>query len=212
VKIIQVTLWIYGQAFGRAWDCVRRNWVVSFAPLVYGVGLSLAGLLISPLGIVGGLLFNLARLACVSSGLYLIENMVRLGKANFDDFLKGFTAYFWELVQISFILWIPMQVLAMVLASTPNGALIYFLIQVTLYTLLNPVPEFIYQTRSSGVELLSASYNFIVENWIEWFTWFSTVVYSRLWIRPVPHLFHGISRVSFCRAPRNDPSQPGISL
>ena len=169
MKIIPVTLWIYGQAFGRAWDCVRRNWVVSFAPLVYGVGLSLAGLLISPLGIVGGLLFNLARLACVSSGLYLIENMVRLGKANFDDFLKGFTAYFWELVQISFILWIPMQVLAMVLASTPNGALIYFLIQITLYILLNPVPEFIYQTRSSGVELLSASYNFIVENWIEWF-------------------------------------------
>jgi hypothetical protein len=169
VKIIPVTLWIYGQAFGRAWDCVRRNWVVSFAPLVYGVGLSLAGLLIGPLGIVGGLLFNLARLACVSSGLYLIENMVRLGKANFDDFLKGFTAYFWELVQISFILWIPMQVLAMVLASTPNGALIYFLIQITLYILLNPVPEFIYQTRSSGIELLSASYNFIVENWIEWF-------------------------------------------
>jgi hypothetical protein len=42
------------------------------------------------------------------------------------------------------------------------------LIKLALYILLNPVPEFIYQTRASGLELISASYNFIVENWIEW--------------------------------------------
>jgi hypothetical protein len=42
------------------------------------------------------------------------------------------------------------------------------MIQSALYILLNPVPEFIYQTRTSGLELLSASYNFIVENWLEW--------------------------------------------
>ena len=169
VKLMQVTLWIYALALRRSWECVLKNWVVSFAPLVYAVGLSLVGSILGPFGIIGGVLFNLAQLACISSGLYLIENMVRVGKADFDDFLKGFTRYLWELVQISFILWIPMQVLAMVLAPTPNGALIYFLIKIILYILLNPVPEFIYQTRSSGIELLSASYNFIVENWIEWF-------------------------------------------
>ena len=169
MEIVPVTLWIYASALRKSWECVTRNWVVSFAPFVYGVGLSLAGLLVAPLGIVGGLLLALASQACVSSGLYLIENMVRLGKANFDDFLRGFTVYLWELVQISFILWIPMRIAAIGLGSVPNGGLIYFLIQITLYILLNPVPEFIYQTRSSGIELLSASYNFIVENWIEWF-------------------------------------------
>ena len=169
MKLVQVTLWIYALALRRSWECVLRNWVVSFAPLVYGVGLSLVGSLVAPLGIVGGVLMMLATQACVSSGLYLIENMVRSGKTDFNDFLKGFTAYIWELVQISFILWIPMRVLAMVLMSTPNGGLIYFLVQMALYIILNPVPEFIYQTRSSGLELLSSSYNFIVENWIEWF-------------------------------------------
>jgi len=169
VKLMQVTLWIYALALRRSWECVMKNWVVSFAPLVYAAGLSLVGSILGPFGIIGGVLFNLARLACISSGLCLIENMVRMGKADFDDFLKGFSTYLWELVQISFILWIPLQVLAMVLASTPNGGLIYFLIKIILYILLNPVPEFIYQTRSSGIELLSASYNFIVENWIEWF-------------------------------------------
>lgn len=57
----------------------------------------------------------------------------------------------------------------MALASVPNGGLIYFLILIALYVILNPVPEFIYQTHSSGIGLLSDSYNFIVENWIEWF-------------------------------------------
>jgi hypothetical protein len=38
-----------------------------------------------------------------------------------------------------------------------------------LYVLLNPLPECLYQTRASGIELLTASYNFIVENWVEWF-------------------------------------------
>ncbi len=56
----------------------------------------------------------------------------------------------------------------MALGNVPNGDLVYFMIQAALYVLLNPVPEFIYQTRTSGLELLSASYNFIVENWLEW--------------------------------------------
>ena len=169
MKVVQVTLWIYAVALRRSWECVTRNWVVSFAPFVYGVGLSMVGLIAAPLGIVGGLLLALASQACVSSGLYLIENMVRLGKTNFDDFLKGFTVYLWELVQISFILWIPLRIASIGLASVPNGALVFLLIQIVLYIFLNPVPEFIYQTRTSGIELLSASYNFIVENWIEWF-------------------------------------------
>lgn len=169
MKTIQVTLWLYRSAFSRSWEAVRKNWVVSFAPLLYGLGLSLVGGLIAPLGMIGGLLLGLASQACVSSGLFLIENIVRAGKTSFEDFVKGFTVYLWDLLQIAFILWIPMRVLALALESTPNGPLIYFLIQIALYVLLNPVPEFIYQSRLSGLELLSASYSFIVENWIEWF-------------------------------------------
>ena len=54
------------------------------------------------------------------------------------------------------------------LAVVPNGALIYLLLRLGLFMLLNAVPEMIYQGRASGLELIGASYNFIVENWIEW--------------------------------------------
>jgi hypothetical protein len=168
MQTLQVTLWMYAGAVKQAWACVRKNWVVSLAPLAYGVILAVIASLVAPLGIIGGLLFSLASQACVSSGLFLVKNLVDSGKASFNDFLNGFTVYLWELLGIAFILWIPLRVLAMALATAPNGELIYFLIKLALYILLNPVPEFIYQTRASGFELISASYNFIVENWIEW--------------------------------------------
>jgi len=94
--------------------------------------------------------------------------MIESGRANVNDFRNGFTAYLWDLLTVAFILWIPLRVAAIGLSSVPNGWLIYLLVQVTLYILLNPVPEFIYQTRASALELLTASYNFIVENWLEW--------------------------------------------
>ena len=168
MQTLQVTLWMYAVALKRSWECARKNWVVSFAPVAYGVILAIVVSLVAPLGIIGGLLFSLASQACVSSGLFLVKNMVDSNKADFNDFLNGFTVYLWELLGIAFILWIPLRLLAMALATAPNGDLIYFLIKLALYILLNPVPEFIYQTRASGIELISSSYNFIVENWIEW--------------------------------------------
>jgi hypothetical protein len=170
MQILRVTLWMYATALKRSLECVRKNWVVSFAPVVYGIGLSIVGTLVAPLGMIGGLLYSLASSACASSALFLIKNMVESGKTDVRDFLNGFTVYLWEVITIGFILWIPTWALATSLASVPNGALIFFLIRLCLYIILNAVPELIYQSRVSGLELIGASYNFIVENWIEWLT------------------------------------------
>lgn len=169
MKLVQATLWIYQTAIHRALEGVRKNWIVSFAPLAYGTALSVVALIVAPLGIIGGLVLALSLQACLSSGLYLIQNIVQMGRTNLDDFRRGFAVYFWELVRIAFILWIPLRVVWLALSGIPNGELVYDLIRIALYVFLNPVPELIYQTRVSGLELLSASYNFIVENWIEWF-------------------------------------------
>lgn len=168
MKTLQVTLWMYATALQRSWDCLLKNWVVSFAPVVYGIGLTVVATLVGPLGMIGGFIYSFASSACISSALYLIKNMVEGGKTDVNDFLSGFTVYIWDVITISFILWIPMRVAATGLATVPNGLLIYFLLKLGLYIILNAVPELIYQSRTSGLELVSASYNFIVENWIEW--------------------------------------------
>ncbi len=169
METIKATLWIYRIAVKRSAQLVRENWVVVFAPLAYIVFLSVADIFLIPFGLVGGLLLLLASNACMSSGLHLLENILNSRKADFNDFLKGFTVYLWEIVRISFILWIPMMLVSSALYQTPNGDIIIMFIQIALYIILNAVPELIYQSRASGVEILVASYHFIIENWPEWF-------------------------------------------
>jgi hypothetical protein len=168
MQIFQVTLWLYGTALNRSFQCLRKNWLVSLAPVVYGIGLTVVGTIVAPLGLIGGLLYSVATQACASSALFLIKNMLDSGKTDVNDFLSGFTVYIWELITVGFILWIPMRVAAMGLGSAANGALLYFLFKLALYIILNAVPELIYQSRTSGLELIGASYHFIVENWLEW--------------------------------------------
>ncbi len=169
METIKATLWIYRIAVKRSAQVLRENWAVVFAPLAYIVFLSVADIFLIPFGLVGGLLLLLASNACMSSGLHLLENILNSRKADVNDFLKGFTIYLWEIVRIAFILWIPMMLVSSVLYQTPNGHIIIMFIQIALYIILNAIPELIYQSRASGIELLVASYHFIIENWPEWF-------------------------------------------
>jgi hypothetical protein len=165
---IKAIFWIYKTCLVRTVELVRDNLAIIFAPLAYGMLLSAAAMLLVPLGIIGGLVMGVVLAACASSGLYLIENVVRMNKATLQDFTRGFSVYLWDILTIAFIFWIPMRLLAQVAFTTPNGPLFYFGVQILLYVIFNPVPELIYQGRVSGLALLSASYQFIVENWIEW--------------------------------------------
>jgi hypothetical protein len=165
---IKAIFWIYKTCLIRTVELIRDNLGIIFAPIAYGLVLSAAAVLVAPLGIIGGIIIGLVLSACASSALYLIENVVRMGKASLQDFTRGFSVYLWEILTIAFIFWIPMRLLAQVAFTTPNGPLLYLAAQILLYVIFNAVPELIYQGRVSGLALLSASYQFIVENWIEW--------------------------------------------
>lgn len=169
MEAVKATFWVYRMAFLRSVDLLAGNVGVIFAPLAYSMALSVAVVVFSPLGFVGGMLMTVVAAACFSSGLHVIENIIRMGKVNLKDFIKGFSVYLWEILGIAFILWIPMTLLSRASYATPEGPLILRVVQLLLYVILNAVPELIYQSRVSGVALLSASYHFIVENWIEWF-------------------------------------------
>jgi len=170
MDLVKATLWIYRYALRQSLGLFKKNWRVIFAPLAYGTVLWMGGALLTPFGMIGGLLLVLAGDACMSSGLHLIENIVKTGKASFQDGIRGFGVHLWEIVQISFILWVPLMLLSRTLESTPNGPLLLLFIQLLIYIFLNALPELMYQSRAQGIELLPASGRFILENWLEWLT------------------------------------------
>ena len=183
MESLQATLWIYRTALSRSLERLGVNWAIVFAPLAYGAILAIAAVIFSFLGFVGRMLVTVVAAACASSGLYLIEHIIRESKVALNDFVKGFTVYLWEILAIAFILWLPMTLLSRVAYLTSEGPLILLLVQLILYVVLNAVPELIYQSRVSGLALLSASYEFIVENWIEWLLPNLLIVTAAYWMK-----------------------------
>ena len=78
--------------------------------------------------------------------------------------------YFWDVISIGFMVWFPLMFLEMGLQANPYQILITTAIFFLIFVFLNPVPEVIYQSRKgSALEIVQESYEFVLENWIEWF-------------------------------------------
>lgn len=166
---VAVTLEIYRRALSRGAVLAVRNWPVLLSVFAYAAILQVGTVLAMYLGLAGGLLLSLVTSACLGSFLFLVENIVRTNRATWEDFTRSFGVYLWDVVAVSFALWLFWFVLTPVLAQMPQGGVIVLAIQLVLFVLLNAVPELIYLGHAGLADLLARSYQFIAANWIEWF-------------------------------------------
>jgi hypothetical protein len=170
---IAATLEMYGRVFGRAGQLILRNWPVLGSVLVYGLLTTAAMVVGASLGaglsIIGGLLANLVWAACVGSFLSLIETMIRSGRVSWPDFQRSFGTYLWDVVGVTFIVWVVFAIVAPAVRTLPQGPGILIAMNLLLFVLFNAVPELIYLGHHSSLEVLTESFTFISDNWIEWF-------------------------------------------
>jgi hypothetical protein len=67
--------------------------------------------------------------------------------------------------------------LDMSMQTNPYGQLLSYAVLLLLFLLLNPAPEIIYQVRhDSPLDVFKTSYEFVLENWIEWFLPFALIL------------------------------------
>jgi len=169
VSWLTITLALYRRTLRRAAELTLRNWPVLGSLFVYAAVMSAAPLLAAARGIVGGFLLSLVWAACVGSFLSLVEMIVRSGRVTLDDFRRSAGVYLWDVVGVTFVLWIAFQLLTPALATIPQGRMLLLGLMLIVLVFFNAVPELIYLGRCSSLELLGESYAFIGENWIEWF-------------------------------------------
>ncbi len=159
------------------WDCLRRAvkgarkspWTLAL-PMAYLALSIVAGILVSPLGIVGSFLLGILADLCASSFLYFVAQTVAGSPSRPSELKQSFVAYFWPVVSFGFVLWLAVRILGYALAANPNGGVIQLGIWAVAAVLLNAVPEVIYQKGDvGGVAIIAASARFIQEHWIEWF-------------------------------------------
>ncbi|MFN8640634.1 MAG: hypothetical protein U0802_02820 [Candidatus Binatia bacterium] len=169
LESLTVTLDIYRRAFTRGGSLAVRNWPVLLSAFAYAGILLVGGYLATFLGIVGGFLMSLLFAACASSFLYLVEMIVRTNRVSWEDFTRSFGVYLWDVVGVSFALWLFWFVVTPFLHQLPQGHVAVLAIELVLVVLFNAVPELIYLGHSGLVDLLARSYQFVAANWIEWF-------------------------------------------
>lgn len=165
------TLDLYRNALVKTWGSLVRGWLSIMAIVGFAILLFLAVQIASPLGLAGGFLLGAVNALLVGATLGLLEVLIRQARAiTFQDILDSFGSYFWDVIGVGFVLWIPLMVLEMGTKANPQGEWLSYAVLLLIFLLLNPAPEVIYQVRhDSPLDVFKTSYDFVMENWIEWF-------------------------------------------
>jgi hypothetical protein len=166
---LTATISLYVSVTRRAAQTVIVNWPVLLSVFAYFLLMRVALSVAMALGVLGGFLLGLVWAACIASFLYLVERLVRHGRLSFEEFPASFAPYFWDVIGVMFVLWMLRTILSLAVMTNPQGTLVLAVVQLFLFVFLNAVPELIYLGHHSSIDLLTESYRFISENWIEWF-------------------------------------------
>jgi hypothetical protein len=161
---------LYRQTLALAVRRAVRAWPVAFSVIVYAAILYGAGILLSPLGFLGGLLLYFVFAACLSSYLHLLSQAVSGSKVSFGDMKQGFQARLWDVVSVLFAFWILGFLVRFVVgAAGPNGDAVAAIIGLAMAFFFNPVPELLYLGHSRSFALLGDAARFVLANPVAWF-------------------------------------------
>jgi len=200
VELISATLHLYRQALQATWRSLMRSWVMVAALIGFALLFVGAARIVGSLGMIGGVLLGLVNALLVGATLRLIEQSLSAARTiQFTDVTESFGHYFWDVIGVGFVLWLPMMALDMGTQANPYGGFVSSAVTLLLFILLNAAPEVIYQIRhDSPLDVFKASYEFVLEHWIEWFLPFALlalpIVVSPSGIQEFFNLSTGIGR------------------
>jgi hypothetical protein len=194
-RIFAETVALYRNAFLKTGESLVRGWMTIVAVVGFGFLLLLATQIASPLGMIGGFVLGAVNALLVGATLSLIEQSMSPTRAlTIRDVVGSVGHYFWDVIGIGFILWLPLMALDLSIQVNPFGQLVSYAALLLIFLLLNPAPEIIYQVRhDSPLEVLKTSYAFILENWIEWFLPFALILIPIVLSPSGPQSFFSLS-------------------
>lgn len=162
---------LYRQALRKTWQSLLRGWIAIPAVIGFLFLLILAQQIAAPLGMAGGFLLGAVNALFVGMTLSLIEQSISYARVlTVKDVFESVGHYFWDVISVGFVLWLPIMALEMGTEHNPNGQLISYAVMLLIFILLNPAPEIIYQVpHESPLDIFRRAYDFVLENWIEWF-------------------------------------------
>lgn len=178
VKLVSATVHLYRQAFRATGRSLARSWINVLALIVFALLFAGATRIAAPLGMAGGFLLGAVNALLVGATLRLIEQSLSAARTiRLSDVTESFGHYFWDVIGIGFVLWLPTMAFDIGMQANPYGRFLSSAFLLLLFLLLNPAPEVIYQVRhDSPLEVFKTSFDFVLEHWIEWFLPFAVLI------------------------------------
>ncbi|HEX7500823.1 MAG TPA: hypothetical protein VF524_11050 [Polyangia bacterium] len=164
-----------------------RTWPVALSFFVYAGVLLVAGMVLAPLGMIGGLVLGLVVAACWSSYLELASQAVAGSKIRlrWSEFRRTFGVRLWDVVSVMFAFWIISLLMGPVLKG-PQGERVSAVFGLAVAFFFNAVPELLYQGHSRSFALLVASGRFMISNPVVWLL--PNIVFASLLLLPTGRL------------------------
>jgi hypothetical protein len=134
---------LYRDAITQTIQSLRRGWVVVMAIYAYAVALMVIGLIARtiPVPLLAGLLVGLTDACAVGALLALIERAVGSRAVRIRDVAEVVGTYFWDVVAVGFVLWIPLLLVDMVAHTSGHGHIIGPMVSLLAAVFFNPRPE-----------------------------------------------------------------------
>jgi len=178
VTLFSATVHLYRQALRATGRSLARSWMIVGALIVFALLFVGATRIAAPLGMAGGFLLGAVNALLVGAILRLIERSLNTARTiQFTDVTESFGHYFWDVIGVGFVLWLPAMALDMGMQANPYGQFLSSAFLLLVFILLNPAPEVMYQVRhDSPLDVFKTSYDFVLEHWLEWFLPFAVLV------------------------------------
>ncbi len=183
MKVIRAYVRMYLDCWGLTFQSLGKNAWTLLLPVALVIASVLLGqLLIGHLGRAGGFIWALLFDALLSCYLYFLAQTVDRSRTTLAEFKTSIGAYFWPIISVFFLLWIIDLVVGMV-GGAGQGAVLQVAKVLLVSILLNPVPEVLYVSRPvGGMATFQKSFQFLQENWIEWFLFLPNLLIGGLFL------------------------------
>jgi len=152
---------------------IRVNWKIFLVGISYFIFSLIIWRIASLAWILSGLIIAVFQSAVISDFLYLMERIIKYGHFTMRDFKEGFKIYIWKAYSVLILFWFARYGLNLffgrLMAISIGGIGIWFIIEIFVFMALNPLPEVMYQKYNQGFDMITGAFEFVKENWLEWF-------------------------------------------
>ena len=192
-KLITSTLRLYRVALAEAFRGTLKNWYVIFFHLLLIAGIAILTPILSPLGgMAGGFIMGLILALVVASYLSTVAAAVENEKIVWPELWPSACALFSPTISVLFLFFI-LSLLATMLFQGAGQTWLIAAVYLLLSVLCNPLPEYIYVRGGNGIELFKESFEFVKENFVEWFLPYAVLLFPILLISPALFVHIGMS-------------------